>query len=342
MGERPYIDEKIKRQLRKESNFGCAKCGNPLIVYHHIIPLKEQIHNNPKHMIALCRNCHELADNETIKRNRLYELKKNSYNKDRTNDRFIFESKIPGLLIGSVLMLLIKNIINFDGKIVLSINVLPSRFLQFNAEIYDINGKLVASIDKNEWIVYTSDIWDIKYSGKLLKIWNEKRKIGFELEYNPKNDMISINGRFCFQDRSIRISKEKGIVLEQSNTGIHNFSIVGPGQNIKLEGGTIFRIKFPAKNVIYVPITKNQPPKNTVFIFPNPKNPFVVDTNSKKIHLPSCRYVTSQIKLDYSKKKVYPDGITSIPNKPKPSNLIDYDSIVKAEKDGCIRCKNCL
>jgi len=342
MGERPNIPEKIKRQLRKESSFGCAICGNPLIVYHHIIPLKEQIHNNPKHMITLCRNCHELADNETIKRNRLYKLKKTPYNKDKTKDRFIFESKIPGLLLGSVLILLIKNLINFDGKTVLSMNVLPSGFLQLNAKIYDINGKFIASIDKNEWVVYTSDVWDIKYNGKLLKIWNEKRKIGFELKYNPKIDLISINGRFCFQDKSVSITKEKGICFEQANSGFHNLAIVGPGQNIKLEGGTIFRINFPAKNLVYVPITKNQPPKNSVICFGIPKDPFNVDTKTKKIHLQSCRYITSQIVLDHSKKKVYPDGIISIPNKPKPPNIIYYDSIVKAEKDGYEKCKICL
>ena len=68
----------------------------------------------------------------------------------------------------------------------------------------------------------------------------------------------------------------------------------------------------------------------------------IVDKNTNKIHLASCRFITSQIELDYSKKKVYPDGIIAVPNKPRPLTLIDYKSITKAEQEGYTKCKVCL
>ena len=342
MKNRPSIPEHVKRKLRKEVGFGCAICGNPLITYHHIIPLEEKIHNNPRDMVVLCENHHRLADNGTVKRSKLYVHKKNPFNKDNTKDRFIFESKIPGVVFGSVMIFFIRNLINFDGKVVLSMNIRPTGFLQLDADIYDIDGKHIASIKNNEWIAYIEDIWDISYRGKMLKIWNRKRKVGFQIIYDPEKDLVHITGRFCYNNRSVRISKENGVVLEQTNTRFHELAVVGPGKGLKVMGGTIFKITFPAKNLMYVPIKNKVSPKNTVFSYKPTKKVCVVDKRTGKIHLASCRYVTSQIKLDYAKKKVYPNGMIVIPNKPRPSTLIDYDSITKAEKDSYIKCKICF
>jgi len=327
------IPENIKRELRQEVNFGCAICGNPLFEYHHIIPIEEKQHNDPNHMIVLCANHHRLADNGTIKRNILYEIKKKPFNSDKTTDKFIFQSRFPGIVLGTVAVLFLKNIINFDGKVVLAMDIRYSGFLQLDAEIFDIDGNVIASIKNNEWIVYTTDIWDMKYHGKHLKIWNEQKKVGFEIEYSPANDLVFINGRFCYNSRSIQVSKGYGIIYDQANSRLDNFVVVGPGQKFTLKGATIFNIDFLVDTLLYVPIEKKTSTAKPVFSFDLTHYVCVVDNKTRKIHLPSCKQVTSQ---------VFPDGIGAITNKPRPSNIIDYDSISKAEKAGFIRCKICM
>ena len=51
--------------LRKESNFGCAKCGEPYLTYHHFDPpWNEKHHANPEGMIALCAKHANAANGE--------------------------------------------------------------------------------------------------------------------------------------------------------------------------------------------------------------------------------------------------------------------------------------
>jgi hypothetical protein len=43
----------IARQLRKEANFGCARCGHPLLDNAHIIPYSQTRDFMAEDMIAL-------------------------------------------------------------------------------------------------------------------------------------------------------------------------------------------------------------------------------------------------------------------------------------------------
>ena len=59
-GNRPrQVPAAIRRLLRQEAGFGCCKCGNPLLEYHHIRPWHEVRTHNPDDMIALCPTCHD-------------------------------------------------------------------------------------------------------------------------------------------------------------------------------------------------------------------------------------------------------------------------------------------
>ena len=50
--------EGVKRLLRQEAGFGCARCGHPYLEYHHIIPYKDDQHFRSEDMVCLCGNCH--------------------------------------------------------------------------------------------------------------------------------------------------------------------------------------------------------------------------------------------------------------------------------------------
>lgn len=49
----------VRRQLRKEVNFGCPVdgCGIPYLTWHHFDPpWNEKEHHDPNGMLALCAN----------------------------------------------------------------------------------------------------------------------------------------------------------------------------------------------------------------------------------------------------------------------------------------------
>jgi len=43
----------IKRQLRQEANFGCCKCGVPILEYHHIKPYHDVKTHDANDMMVL-------------------------------------------------------------------------------------------------------------------------------------------------------------------------------------------------------------------------------------------------------------------------------------------------
>jgi hypothetical protein len=106
-----YIPEPVRRELRQEVNFGCAICGCPVLEMHHIIPRSEKEHNDPNHMIALCRNHHALAgpQAEGLTPDQLYEYKQNPYNSNIVDYDFYFESGMPILEFGGGECLLVDN-----------------------------------------------------------------------------------------------------------------------------------------------------------------------------------------------------------------------------------------
>src|SRR4051794_24329854 len=57
MNRRPPAD--VRRTLRQEAGFGCAKCGSPILEYHHIVPWAEEEHFRPDDMLVLCPNHHD-------------------------------------------------------------------------------------------------------------------------------------------------------------------------------------------------------------------------------------------------------------------------------------------
>lgn len=71
----------IARKLRQEANFGCARCGHPLIDNAHVIPYRETGEFLAEDMIALCPNCHRMADKAEYTESVLREYKTNPRNK---------------------------------------------------------------------------------------------------------------------------------------------------------------------------------------------------------------------------------------------------------------------
>jgi hypothetical protein len=91
----PHPDE-YYNILRKEANFGCAKCGTPLVTFHHIEGYREDDPSPIEQLIALCNRHHKLSDlalkqpelKQGITKQELYELKKKPFNNNQVHHRF--------------------------------------------------------------------------------------------------------------------------------------------------------------------------------------------------------------------------------------------------------------
>ena len=65
MSERPAVPVSVKRQVLHESCHRCAVCGFGLsIELAHVMPWRKTQDHSPENLIALCANCHEMADKQ--------------------------------------------------------------------------------------------------------------------------------------------------------------------------------------------------------------------------------------------------------------------------------------
>lgn len=198
----------VKRELRREVNFGCAICGAPLLEYHHIIPYSEVEHHDPDHMVALCPNHHRLSDDGAISRSELYEYKVEPSNSEVVEYDFYFDPDSPVIPLGSNIVEIGSfgryRIIQVGDQPIISVYYTDHR-IEFDVNFYDKSDELIAVITDNEWWANTEEFWDIKYQSNRLKLWNEKHEIGFESEYHPEDSMISFRGRFLYNGKEFII-----------------------------------------------------------------------------------------------------------------------------------------
>ena len=79
----------IQKQLRKETLYGCAICGCPILQYVHIIPYSNIQAFLPENMVALCPFHRIKYDNKEITQSVLRDAKINPYNKTKEQEAFI-------------------------------------------------------------------------------------------------------------------------------------------------------------------------------------------------------------------------------------------------------------
>jgi 5-methylcytosine-specific restriction endonuclease McrA len=81
--ERPPIPAELKRRVLMEAGYRCAVCRHIDTIIHHIISWEQCKSHEYENLIALCPNCHSIADKGKIdpKALRLY----------KANLRFAFE-----------------------------------------------------------------------------------------------------------------------------------------------------------------------------------------------------------------------------------------------------------
>ena len=214
MSER-VIPNQIKRQLRQEADFGCCKCGIPILEYHHIIPWHKVKKHNPRDMMVLCPNCHHSIDSYSIENQRKF--KDNPFNLDNP--------KIAGsLIIPQGICVIDTGAIKFlgDGPVIVSkeisfleFYVNESNILELSLILYNENNDLLLKIVKNEWIQGDIKVWDIEFSSKSKKLNLREKKGKINLSINANSFHVQIQGAFWVHGKLITLNKQ-GIKVNNS------------------------------------------------------------------------------------------------------------------------------
>ncbi len=176
---RSNVPEPIKRLVRQEAGFGCCKCGNPIIEYHHIVPKSE----DPRDIMVLCPICHHEATvgAMTEEEQRFYKEHPSNIQRGYVKGELKINQKLPVVAIGNNQFVGEGDFILVDQDSLLSLSVNSGR-LELSIKLYDHNDQLLVHIENNEWISGDPMPWDLKSSFQWLRIRHKLRNIALEID----------------------------------------------------------------------------------------------------------------------------------------------------------------
>ncbi|SHG78830.1 HNH endonuclease [Cognatishimia maritima] len=204
-----YIPLPVRTQLRQEAFFGCAKCGNPILDYHHIVPWQEEHHNRPEDMIALCPTCHRIV--AKWHRDRQYELKSAPENKGKGKLRGELgtDREKSSFVLGSNTFINTPNIVSYYGQSIISYSVRDNQSLisvylprdDFWPELKIVN---------NDVLVHTQGLWDVEFRADYLKIRKRHGENFFTIDLSGEHAKVTGNiviggERFVFSESSTNV-----------------------------------------------------------------------------------------------------------------------------------------
>ena len=92
----------IQKQLQKETLYGCAVCGCPIVEYAQILSHSDAKTFISENMISLCPFHHlQYKNGENLSEPTLRTAKNNPYNKTHESDSFIVQSQDLPVIVGS-------------------------------------------------------------------------------------------------------------------------------------------------------------------------------------------------------------------------------------------------
>ncbi len=190
---RPAIPANVKRQVRRRCGFGCVVCGALLYEYDHLHGWANTHTHEPSGIVLLCDQHHREKTVGLLPIDRVIAANENPANRKKRESaahvlhyhgseyevslagmKFV----VPASRVGSLLVPLMID----DEPIVIFRVEDEHLLLSFN--YYDESNRLALRIKNNE-LVYRTDVWDIEFIGKNLKLRKGKREIILDLAFEP-------------------------------------------------------------------------------------------------------------------------------------------------------------
>jgi len=224
--KRPPLPRSVARKLRQEAGFGCVICGNPIIVYHHIIEWSEWHHFDPDHMTVLCPDHHAFATNRSLSHEQVYEAKRHPANRRLAQGAFPFVNESPRFIVGTIGVVNCREIFRIGNKWLLRMSFRPRHGLLLDAQLFTRDNQPLLRIWENEWHAFVSEAWDIIYNGKRLKVWHGPRDIGFDLTWDSEQKELTVYGKFEYEGARL-VCDKSGVQVVDRSLKFTQFSVEG-------------------------------------------------------------------------------------------------------------------
>ena len=209
------IPEPIKRTLRQEAKFGCCKCGNPILEYHHIIPWHNIRMHNTKDMMVLCPNCHYSIDSLSEENQRKHKSNPYNLNNDNKSGSLIISQGICAIDTGVIKLLGDGPIIVSKNKSLMEFYVNENNILEISLNLFNKDGKLILKIIKNEWVKGNIESWDIEFVSGSKSLTLREKKGEINLKINANQMPVLVEGTFWMGGNLLTFNK-KGITVNNS------------------------------------------------------------------------------------------------------------------------------
>jgi hypothetical protein len=227
---------RIQEQLKKETLYGCALCGCPVLEYVHITPQPEIQAFLPENMVALCPSHRIKYENKEITEAALHDAKINPYNKINEVSFATGESQEMAINIGKCKFINTSRILVVDDFDIISIRRGGDgykKYILLDINFFDKFNNLIAILSENAWTAErrkpssTGD-WSIIYEPKHLVIKNTARNILFDVKVNNNEITLKASGMY-YNGSSIRITENEiflddvEIAVDQKGTVLKNY-----------------------------------------------------------------------------------------------------------------------
>lgn len=216
-----YIPSDIQREIRKNSYFGCVRCGNSFCDIDHVDPeFEDAKEHNPMHMTLLCGSCHN-KKGKAISVDSIKEAMKNPYCKDKefVSDELDFRGKTAKIQFGKTIFINPISLISIDGICVFSIippdPLDPTHRYQINAIFQDIYGRDVFKIENNLWHASIEN-WDFETVGRKIILRSYKRSIRLLIENIPNDRFIIHQVHMYYKDYEIKADTNGVLIITPS------------------------------------------------------------------------------------------------------------------------------
>ena len=233
------IPLQIQKQLQKETLYGCAICGCPILEYVQMIPNSDTQTFIPENMVSLCPFHHlQYRNGDNLSESSIRDAKNDPYNKTHENDSFTIQSQDMPVSVGKCKFVNTSRVLVIDDFDIVSIKRENGKYLLVDINFFDKLNNLIAIVTDNTWTAEKSSDWDISYKSGSLTIQNQTRKILFEAKIeidsdNKENHITIKTDGMYYNGAHIKITENeilidnrevaielKGTVMKNYETGI--------------------------------------------------------------------------------------------------------------------------
>jgi HNH endonuclease len=198
----------VKRKLRQETGFGCAKCGHPYLEYHHIIPWAEEQHFRTDDMLALCGNCHPAVAG--WEKDRQYELKRTPHNVATGITRGALEYKRDLIFkIGGNWYENASVMLQYFNTPIISCKIVEGQ-TKISLCIMDNNFFQILVIDDNEIVFRADDLWDFQYSHRMAVARYGPSDIALRIDF--RGPEAKIEGKFWLGNSLVQLGQNETVL----------------------------------------------------------------------------------------------------------------------------------